>query len=76
MLFFLMKIYYLDPSAKGNFYIRKTIYTYKYVNPLLGKNVKLNIQALFYVVIEDEFNGRTEKQYTIRQIILTVIKIS
>lgn len=53
-------------SAKGNFYIRKTIYTYKYVNPLLGKKCKTKYSGILHVVIEDEFNGRTEKQYTIK----------
>ena len=49
--------------VKGNFYIRKTTYTCRYRNPLLGTIKKTKYSGLIHVIMEDRNGWKTEAQH-------------
>ena len=50
-------------SVKGNFYVRKTTYTYQYKNPLLGKITKTKYSGLLHAIVEESGGWKNEIQH-------------
>lgn len=49
--------------VKGNFYVRKTTYDYRYKNPLLGKIKRTKYSGLIHIIVEDVNGWKTEAQH-------------
>lgn len=47
--------------VKGNFYIRKTLYTYKYRNPFFGTFTRNKYSGLLHIIQEDVNGWKEEK---------------
>lgn len=52
-------------TVKGNFYIRKHTYEYRYRNPVLGKIKRTKYSGLIHCILEDVNGWKDEVQHVL-----------